>query len=112
MPCPLFIPEEPLDTSGWDIAPRMPLGKAWAGLCSSDSSRPDSEALWKWCNVGYARGSCPRFPLAHLEDAVRFAKFGGKLHWIVEKDHSPLEFGEVSEATPEIIRRQAAAYSD
>jgi hypothetical protein len=113
MPCPFFLPEEPLDASGWVIPPRAPLGKAWTGTCCADPSRPtrpNTDALWKWCNFGYARGVCPQFPEGHTDDAVRFATVAGKLQWIVESDHVPVRFGEVNDATPKMVRQQADAF--
>ena len=113
MPCPFFLPEELLDASGWAIAPRTPLGKARGGKCVADAKnpvRPDLDTLWNWCNFGYARGSCVRFPSSQPDDAVRFARINGKLSWIVEQEHSPARFGELNDETPELIRLQAAAF--
>ncbi len=47
------------------------------------------------CNCGYARGLCAHFPNDANADAVRFSIVGERLIYILEKDHAPLEHGEV-----------------
>ncbi len=53
----------------------MPLGDLWLGVCMADTGtpfRPDGQTLSEACNMGYARGRCPRFKLdAHLECQAR-----------------------------------------
>lgn len=65
------------------------------------------------CNSGYARGLCSRFPSAAAADAVRFSPLPeGRLLYILEKDHAPLEHGEIDAATDprEPLATQARAF--
>jgi len=52
------------------------------------------------CNCGYARGRCGHFPDDERVDAVRFSLgTGDRLIYILEKDHAPIEHGEINGAT-------------
>ena len=51
------------------------------------------------CNCGYARGRCAHFPDDAGADAVRFSMAGERLIYIFEKDHAPVEHGEMDGAT-------------
>src|SRR6476659_8816765 len=101
MACPLFKPERRLDAGGWDPAPRLPLGDAWAGECTAGCAEPPAEATQREvCNSGYARGRCEHFPATMEADAVRFSMGeDGRLIYIFEKVHAPLEHGEIDPAT-------------
>ena len=72
---------------------RAPLGAIFEGECERSGT---GEA--RFCNFGYARGSCAEFPEGSAADAVRFSVSGNaggivKIIWILEKDHAPLEHG-------------------
>jgi len=126
MACPYFFPMEPRAQAGQDAM--LPLGDAWAGVCRADPDRPwqpDEAILRPLCNLGYARGSCARFPAADGPDAVRFAVSDDdgaclRIYLVVERDHrpfahGPLEYsrakGAFAEPPPdETISRQARAY--
>jgi len=99
--CPYFKPSRRLDAGGWDPAPRLPLGDAWAGECTAGNAWEPAEAVQReTCNCGYARGRCAHFPDDAGADAVRFSMVAGKrLIYIFEKDHAPVEHGEVDRAT-------------
>ena len=101
MACPLFKPVRRLDAGGWDPAPRLPLGDAWAGECmAARAEQPAESTQREVCNCGYARGRCEHFPAAMEADAVRFSMSAdGRLIYILEKDHAPLEHGEIHPAT-------------
>jgi len=101
MACPFFKPVRRLDSGGWDPAPRLPLGDAWAGECVAGSAWEPPEAMQRQsCNCGYARGRCSHFPDGAEADAVRFSMCAGdRLVYIFEKNHAPMEFGEIAEAT-------------
>jgi hypothetical protein len=101
MACPLFKPERRLDAGGWDPAPRLPLGDAWAGECTAGCAEQPAESTQRAvCNSGYARGRCEHFPAGMEADAVRFSmRANGRLIYILEKDHEPLEHGEIDAAT-------------
>ncbi len=125
--CPYFYP---VDSRKGDDSPRtalLPLGGLWNGLC-----RAVPDELWKpeanhvRCLLGYARGECPRFPVADPgADAVRFniARDDGaslRLSFVLERNHQPWEHGRLEYslagsdfigALPgETVRRQAEAY--
>lgn len=101
MACPYFKPSRRLDSGGWDPAPRLPLGDAWAGECTAGSAWEPPEATQREaCNSGYARGRCAHFPGDAGVDAVRFSVGAGeRLIYILEKEHAPVEHGEIDDAT-------------
>jgi len=95
VPCPLFLPGAPL---GPFPADAMPLGDLYSGRCAADKDLaiPDS-VLRQCCNIGYARGQCPR-AAAIDADAARFlirADRDGVIEvaWSTERDHHPVAVG-------------------
>jgi hypothetical protein len=105
MPCPFFMPVERLETVDWIHAPRLPLGDAYRGVCHTqpqdpfDPTEADQRDL---CNCGYARDRCSRLP-AGAPDAIRFSVIGDaagrvRIIWVMEQDHSPVEFGTLEYA--------------
>ena len=115
MACPYFKPSRRLDAGGWDPAPRLPLGNAWAGECTAGSTWEPPEGVQReTCNCGYARGRCGHFPDDAGADAVRFSMAGERLIYILEKDHAPVEHGECSDATElrEPLASQARAFRE
>ncbi len=98
MPCPYFLPAEKLL---WASAPILPLGDAHQGSCLADPAQakpPPAEALVDLCNLGYARGRCPRFPQDEGPDAIRFAVVKDadgviSISWVRERDHHPFDHG-------------------
>jgi hypothetical protein len=125
MCCPYFDPTEPRGAGG---SAMLPLGGEWAGLCRADPGapvQPDEAGLRGLCNLGYARGVCPRFPAGEGPDAVRFTVQAADdarllLYYVVERDHhpyahGPLEFRRalgtlVNPPDNELLDRQALAY--
>jgi hypothetical protein len=95
-------------------APRLPLGGAWAGECTIDGTPEPSELVQRdLCNSGYARGRCEHFPANAPADAVRFSlTAAGRLIYILEKDHAPLEHGEIDPVSDlrEPLASQARAF--
>jgi hypothetical protein len=79
----------------------LPLGGAWAGTCTAGCTRDPTESIQREiCNSGYARGRCDHFPEGGVADAVRFSvTAGGRLIYILEKDHAPIEHGEIDGMT-------------
>jgi hypothetical protein len=72
---------------------RAPLGAIFEGECERRGTGGT-----RFCNFGYARGSCAEFPDGSAVDAVRFSVSGNadgvvKIVWIFEKDHAPVEHG-------------------
>ena len=68
----------------------------------------------RFCNFGYARGSCAEFPAETAVDVVRFSVSGNadgivKVVWIFEKDHAPVEHGllEYSKSTGAFVAEPA-----
>jgi len=84
----------------------MPLGDLWLGVCAADPVtpfRPDEHTLSEACNMGYARGRCPRFPVAAAADAVRFCISGDsgdlvQVMYAIEQNHHPRAHGTVEYA--------------
>lgn len=128
MACPYFYPVEPFQDREWPTPPRLPLGDPFHGMClvnPTREARPEMDTLRHYCNLGYARGKCARFPEVAGPDAVRFMVAGDrdgivKLQYVVEKDHAPFEHGPLEYSlaeqrflvthSNELLRRQAQAY--
>jgi len=100
--CPFFHPTERFDDGTWLTPPRLPLGDPCRGMCMADPStpvEPSLEELRRYCNLGYARGACSRFPSSgEAADAVRFSIAGDRdggiqIIYILEKDYGPLRHG-------------------
>jgi len=123
MSCPYFYPVESQGGSAM-----LPLGESWAGYCRAvpgEQWRPGDAGLQRSCNLGYERGSCPRFPAGDGPDAIRFtiSRLEGdilRIYYVVERDHHPfahgplacsLGSGEWSPGTQDdTLQRQAQAY--
>jgi len=105
----------------------MPLGDTWRGACKAeaDSFVPENSVLSELCNMGYARGRCPRYPQADARDAIRFLIARDRdqlirIEYVVEHDHLPYGYGAlqyhrasgalVSTLGDAVIERQALAY--
>jgi hypothetical protein len=94
------MPVERLENTEWLHAPRLPLGDMYRGVCharSQDLFEPPESDQRELCNCGYARDRCGRLP-ADARDAIRFSVIGDtgghvRIIWVIEKDHSPVEFG-------------------
>ena len=126
MACPYFYPVEACEGSA-----TLPLGGWWKGVCHAVPGAPDAGAAPVGgscdihCNLGYARGICPRFPDDAGPDAVRFTianreSAAIRIGYAIERDHHPFAHGrlEYSPAAdgfltpPEsaLLARQAQAY--
>ena len=123
MACPYFFPLARIDDRAWTVAPRLPLGDPHTGECRAqgESVVPNEQTLRQFCNRGYGRGECERFPADGQADAVRFhvAVHGTttlRVQYVFEKAcwpvrHGVLECGAVIEPPQEaILERQAAAF--
>lgn len=66
------------------------------------------------CNSGYARGACSHFPVDAPADAVRFAFTEAGLIYILEKNHAPVEYGEIEPVreTRPLLTAQARAFTE
>jgi hypothetical protein len=107
----------------------LPLGDAWTGFCRAVPGQlfqPDDSLLDAFCNLGYARGRCARFPAACGPDAARFTIVSDdgavlRLYYVLERDHrpyahGPLEFSVAlneltTAAEGELTGLQARAYA-
>jgi hypothetical protein len=128
MACPHFYPVKPRRQTGGSRSAMLPLGDAWEGYCRAEPDaawNPDETTQLSLCNLGYARGSCARFPADDGPDAVRFTIAGDddqalRLYYVLERDHhplahGPLEFSRAGKVLPgtaasEAVRRLAPAY--
>jgi hypothetical protein len=116
-----------LEEAIWAVPPRLPLGDAYTGECRCDpvALEPEDTVLRAYCNSGYARGKCGRFPNDTRADAVRFNIASDsddviRLQYIFEKGCWPVDHGDASysvaghafTAPPadEVVRRQADAF--
>ena len=94
----------------------MPLKQAWKGVCVAPgfaSHEPEETEQREFCNTGYARGRCGRFPLNAEADAVRFSVgCDGAIVYILEKDHSPVRHGTVTDQLESPLLEQAKAFLD
>jgi hypothetical protein len=95
MSCPYFYPVEPRA-----CAAILPLGDRWTGVCRAVPDLPwqPDEAVLGLCNLGYARGTCSRFPSGEGPDAVRFmvSRDDGaslRIYYVLERDHHPFAHG-------------------
>ena len=129
MSCPYFDPVERHPGAGAPQDAFLPLGDAWTGMCHADPGqiiKPGESALQPLCNLGYARGVCPRFPAGDLgPDAARFTirQDDGsslRLYYVLERNHRPFAHGPLEytlrqegfTTTPpgSLTDRQARAY--
>jgi hypothetical protein len=122
MACPFFEPalDHPPDPweQRWTHRPRLPLGDCYSGFCraAAGPARLVGEEERELCNHGYARGLCGHFPASCNADAVRFSVTSEnplRVVYILEKDHAPLEHGEIGPAAlpPDpILAAQARAF--
>ena len=130
MACPYFHAVKARSQTDNSRTAMLPLGDAWEGTCGAvvDAAwEPDETRLLSLCNMGYARGCCPRFPADDGPDAVRFTIAaddgqGLRLYYVLERDHHPLAHGPlifsradasfVGTPTSEIAHRLGRAYVD
>jgi hypothetical protein len=128
MACPYFEPVSPNGDLTNSQHAMLPLGDLWAGVCRAQQdqpSEPEPDMLMRSCNMGYAAGSCHRFPGSDSPDAVRFAirhdtnrSIG--VYFVVERDHQPCVCGPLEYSRSEgafsgpmpngTLGRQAQAY--
>lgn len=108
----------------------LPLGDHWTGICRAapESPAPVRETAHRpFCNLGYARLECGRFPAGDGPDAVRFTILAAepgilRLYYVIERDHHPFAHGplQYSHASgkpanlpvEETFARQAQAYAE
>jgi hypothetical protein len=127
MACPYFYPVEAHAGSAM-----LPLGDWWKGVCHAVPGAPQADAgaagangCDTFCNLGYARGRCARFPEGEGPDAVRFTISSHEstaihIYYVVERDHHPFAHGRleyspaaagfVTAPDTATLERQARAY--
>jgi hypothetical protein len=102
----------------------LPLGDWWQGTCHAGGV---AEIDLTHCNMGYARGRCPRFPQKEGPDAHRFTISRHeeevlRIYHVAERDHYPFEQGPleyslsshalVAPTAQATLVRQAEAYAE
>ena len=125
MACPYFYPIARFDDLAWAVPPRLPLGDAHTGECRAqvDSITPAEPTMRQFCNRGYGRGQCERFPVQGEADAVRFhvalhRSTTLRIQYVFEKAcwpvrHGLIEYnGTVGPPQDAILERQAAAFAE
>ena len=127
MACPYFYPVERFDDQAWVKPPRLPLGDAFRGVCRAipdQSFEPDAQCQRQFCNRGYARAGCARFPHDDGTDAIRFSiesDDGARLEivYVFETNWSPESYGRTEcsydgrvedEQLDPLLRRQMEAF--
>jgi hypothetical protein len=116
-----------MENGAFLVPPRLPLGEFYRGECraASASHFPSGDTATKYCNNGYARSACDRFPNDSPTDAVRFhiaslEPATLQIHWVLEKNCWPagnglLDYsrrtGQFLSVHPDsILQRQAEAF--
>lgn len=125
MACPYFFPIARFDDHTWAVPPRLPLGDPHTGECraQADPFAPDEVTLRQFCNRGYGRGQCERFPAQGEADAVRFhvtvhRSRTLRIQYVFEKAcwpvrHGVLEYsGTVEPPQDAILDRQVTAFAE
>jgi hypothetical protein len=103
MACPHFYGVKPRSHIGGSHTAMLPLGDAWEGVCCAVRGKPwepDEATLLGQCNLGYARGTCARFPGGDGPDAARFSIVRDegatlRLYYVLERDHQPWAHGSL-----------------
>jgi hypothetical protein len=101
MACPYFHAVKPRFQTDNSRSAMLPLGDAWDGACRANPDspwEPDEITLLGFCNMGYARGCCPRFPADDGPDAARFTIAADtpetlRVYYVLERDHRPWSHG-------------------
>ena len=101
MACPYFYPTEKSGGLYWPFPQRLPLGAGFHGACTAAEVRtvPSDDELRDFCNVGYA-GRCHKLPAGRRADAIRFSVASETddlmiVRYVCERDHAPVEHGEL-----------------
>jgi len=121
MACPFFDPTDPFSWEAWPNPPRMTLGDPYHGVCTAIAGEVPSDRVRTCCNAGYARGTCPSFPVGDVPDTVRFGivkRDAGiaVLRYVRERNHHPHDDGTLELPEPgsagesTLIERQARAF--
>jgi hypothetical protein len=126
MPCPCFLPEQPMPRDTAPRPARAPLADVFSGQCSAGAA-VDTATVIENCNFGYARGRCAAFPADAAWDALRYSAprdaFDDlvQIVWVAERNYSPVEHGRAhySRARRElvdppqdaVVHRQALAFA-
>jgi hypothetical protein len=98
MPCPFFAPRN-IVAKQQNVNARLPLLDEYDGLCHA---RPEpieapAELRFRYCNHGYSKGSCDRFPSGEVRSSVRYdvlrqSRSALELVCIEEQNYAPLRW--------------------
>jgi hypothetical protein len=103
MACPYFYPVSKAEVEKQPA--RVPLGSLYQGTCEIGGTA-SSDA----CNFGYAAGRCDAFPQDAPADAVRFTTLQGRTIYVLEKDFSPVRYGDAA-TLDGALARQAEVFA-
>jgi len=120
--CPYFHPGEPFPEDAHLRQGRFPLGAAYKGTCRAlpdEAFEPDEETLRSFCNFGYGREACPRFPSSSEADAVRFSLVSRpdetmSVVFVYERDFAPVRHGTLmngDSSGSDCLARQAEVFA-
>jgi hypothetical protein len=97
MPCPYFEPRNIVEPRRPNA--RLPLIDEYDGLCHADSAPVEApvEVRFRYCNHGYSRGCCERFPSVETRSSLRYTVVrhtGSALDLICieEQNYTPLRW--------------------
>ena len=126
MPCPYFQPQR-VATAARHASARLPLFEEYDGLCHATGTplAAPADLRFQYCNHGYSRGACDRFPGAEVRsgiryDVVRRTPVALEILCVEEQNYAPLTWhsmqyffeGERIEPklTDECVRAQLLAF--
>ncbi len=98
MPCPYFEPQR-VASDPQHATARLPLLEEYDGLCHA-LGEPLGVAptlRFQYCNHGYSRGSCERFPAGETRSGVRYTVVRQtaaalEILCVEERDYAPLRW--------------------
>ncbi|MGI9073230.1 MAG: hypothetical protein ACR2JB_18395 [Bryobacteraceae bacterium] len=101
MPCPYFEPHN-IAAQQQNGNARLPLIDEYDGLCRAASEPIEApvELRFRYCNHGYSKGSCERFPSSEVRSSLRYHVVGrteSALEFICieEQNYAPLAWHRV-----------------
>ena len=126
MPCPYFQPRR-VASDPRHIGARLPLIEEYDGLCHASGAAlaVPPELRFPYCNHGYSRGSCDRFPAGELRSGIRYTVVRRtpaalEILYVEEQNYVPLAWHSIQyfpdndrlepQLSDECIRAQLVAF--